>query len=540
MKALLRWLGRKATLFLILVTAVGFFTLVWPTLTLSADLKSPAQVKAELVSARAQSQRQLSEDVKAMRTRGEAAQAERLKVATEELAEAKRQRQAPGGLFDPFRPSKILDQKRLDLRISALELEIVAINALREENKARHAWEQARQKAIARSRVPTEAAVRDAVAGCRAARGELQTFQRRWPPDRVWRDIVRGERTRLQRTEQTVCGRARKAFEQRRDGLEAQQQAREAQLRYNRARNWAVGSVRDVPRNIDETVLRNILRNAALLLALILAMPLLIRTLFYFVLAPIAEQRPPIRLSSGGSAPTAISVGGRSQTSVSFRLRDGEELLVRQGFLQSSSENGSKDTQWLLDWRHPLSSIASGMTFLTRIRGEGARTAISAVHDPFAEITVMELPKGASCVIHPRALAAVAQRLDQPVRITRHWRLTSLHAWLTLQLRYLVFHGPARLVIKGSRGVRVERAEHGRIFGQDQLVGFSTDLAYSVRRIETFWPYFLGREQLLKDRVEGGAGVLMVEEAPLAGRQVGRIKKGLEGALDAGLKAFGL
>ncbi|MDQ3247350.1 MAG: hypothetical protein M3Q52_10775, partial [Pseudomonadota bacterium] len=141
---------------------------------------------------------------------------------------------------------------------------------------------------------------------------------------------------------------------------------------------------------------------------------------------------------------------------------------------------------------------------------------------------------------HPRALAAVVQRVDQPLKVTRHWRLASLHAWLTLQLRYLVFHGPAQLVIKGSRGVRVERAESGRIFGQLQLVGFSTDLAYTVRRTETFWPYLLGREQLLKDRVCDGHGVLIVEEAPMTGRRGGRAKGGLEGVFDAGLKAFGL
>ena len=180
------------------------------------------------------------------------------------------------------------------------------------------------------------------------------------------------------------------------------------------------------------------------------------------------------------------------------------------------------------------------MTFLTRIAGEGSRTTVSAVRDPLAEVAVIELPTGSSCVLHPRALAAVIQPIGQPIRITGHWRLASLHAWLTLQLRYLVFHGPARLIIKGSRGVRVEAAEWGRIFGQAQLVGFSANLAYSVRRTETFWPYFLGREELLKDRVLDGDGVLIVEEAPLAGGQPGQIKRGLEGAVDAGLKAFGL
>lgn len=537
MTALLRWLGRKAALFLILVVAVAFFSLVWPNL--SADLKSPGQVKQELAQARDDAQQGLTARAGAMRGASEAALAERLATAKALLAEAERQQRAAGGLFDRFRPSKILERKRLELRISALALEIEAIEQMQAEHSARRAWQMAQQGAMRRSSVPTEAAIRQAAARCIAARNALRGFNERQPPDRIWRDIVGGERRRLQQSEQAACAAAGAALQRRRDGLEAQRQARAARQRYERARGWTVGRVEDVSRAVEETVLRDILRTAALFFVLILAMPLLIRLLFYFVLAPIAERRPAIRLFPRDSAPAPVPAAPRSQTSVSVRLGDGEELLVRQGFLQATSETGTKETQWLLDWRHPLSSTASGLTFLTRIRGTGARTTVSAVRDPFAEVTMVELPAGASCVLHPRALAAVVQHVGRPLRITSHWRLASLHAWLTLQLRYIVFHGPARLVIKGSRGVRVEQAERGRIFGPEQLVGFSSDLAYSVRRTETFWPYFLGREPLLKDRVEEGRGVLMVEEAPLAGRRAG-VRKGLEGALDAGLKAFGL
>lgn len=66
MKALFGWLGRKTALFLILVVAVAFSVLVWPNLRLSRsayafseELMSPAQVKAELVSARADTQQRL-------------------------------------------------------------------------------------------------------------------------------------------------------------------------------------------------------------------------------------------------------------------------------------------------------------------------------------------------------------------------------------------------------------------------------------------------------------------------------------------------
>ena len=133
----------------------------------------------------------------------------------------------------------------------------------------------------------------------------------------------------------------------------------------------------------------------------------------------------------------------------------------------------------------------------------------------------------------------MVQPQDRPLRIASKWRLFNLNAWLTLQLRFLVFHGPARLMVKGGRGVRVEPVDEGRRFGQDQLVGFSADLAYSVARNETFLPYLLGREPLLRDRVEGGNGILIIEEAPYAGRRKG-LRGGLEGAFDAVLKAFGI
>jgi uncharacterized protein (AIM24 family) len=294
----------------------------------------------------------------------------------------------------------------------------------------------------------------------------------------------------------------------------------------------------------NSPTLQRALWTALGVLVLIVATPFLIRLLFWFVLAPIAERRRAIRIrvpgESSHAAPVIPAPAAGSVASVPITLSEGEELLVRQDYLQTTSSGGTKATRWLLDPRHPLTSHAAGLVFLTRVRGEGETTTISATADPFAEVTVLELPQGAACVLQPRALAAVVQPISAPLRITSHWRLFSLNAWLTLQLRFLVFHGPCRMVVKGGRGVRIEHAERGRIFGQSQLVGFTADLAYSVTRNETFWPYFLGRAQLFRDRVEAGQGLLVIEEAPLAGRQGKGVKHGLEGAFDVATKALGI
>ncbi|WP_230281102.1 AIM24 family protein [Croceicoccus sp. Ery15] len=303
-----------------------------------------------------------------------------------------------------------------------------------------------------------------------------------------------------------------------------------------RAAREALETVR-APARRDMIV--DIATKAALALMAIIAMPFLIRIVLYFVLAPLAAMRPSIRMPALGGSGVAIPLPEPSRVSIPVRLDAGEELLVRQGYLQSSSAAGVKSTRWLFDYLHPFSSLAAGLSFLTRIRGAGEATTVSATRDGFAELAAIDLPTGAACVLHPRALVGVVQPVGQPIAIRSHWRLFSVNAWLTMQLRFFSFHGPGRLIVKGGRGIRVERAERGRIFAQEQLVGFSADLAYSVTRAETFAPYLFGLEPLLKDKVEAGSGILVIEEAPLSMR-AGKAGKGLEGMIDAGLKVFGL
>ncbi|MBK9571210.1 MAG: hypothetical protein IPO43_00185 [Rhodoferax sp.] len=136
---------------------------------------------------------------------------------------------------------------------------------------------------------------------------------------------------------------------------------------------------------------------------------------------------------------------------------------------------------------------------------------ISATKDPFSEVGILSLPEGAALVMQPHSLVGVVQPTGSPVRITSHWRLTSLHAWLTLQLRYLAFHGPARLIVQGGRGVRIERADAGRSINQAATIGFTANLAYSTRRCETFSAYWLGRQELLNDSFKGAQGFFVYE-----------------------------
>lgn len=275
---------------------------------------------------------------------------------------------------------------------------------------------------------------------------------------------------------------------------------------------------------------------------LLTVMPLVLKAFWYFVMAPLAVDRPPIRLapSSRPLLATTPSPDSRiSAVSHDVRLGAGEELLVHPEFLQSLAQPGIKQTQWLLDARYPLSSVASGMVVLTRIRGEGQCYTVSSRKDPLAEVGVLDVPEGAQLVLHPRHLVGVVQQSEHPVRITSRWSF-GLTAWITLQFRYLLFHGPGQLIVAGCRGIRQEPAGTGRAIDQAATIGFSANLDYVPRRSATFGAYALGINGLFDDGFAGGPGLYVYEEMPYYGKRAGLTGRGLEGITDLVFRAFGL
>ena len=304
---------------------------------------------------------------------------------------------------------------------------------------------------------------------------------------------------------------------------------------------------REVERNPREQMIATVKSRIPLalgILAGILLLPALIKTILYFGVAPLAGRLAPVRILPAADAPP-FPRPPRSEVSAALEIAPGEELLVQPDFLQSSSQPAIKRTRWFLNPRLPFASLASGMFALTSVRPEGeapTRAVVSSQRDPFSEIGVIDIPAGAAMVIQPRSLAAVVKPAGEPTHITRHWRLGSLHAWITLQLRYLVFHGPCRLLLKGCRGVRAEAPlpDQPRLINQAATLGFSANLEYRTIRCETFVPYLRGQEELFNDLFAGGPGWFIYEEMPAADRRGGVTGRGLEGISDAFLKAFGI
>jgi len=308
----------------------------------------------------------------------------------------------------------------------------------------------------------------------------------------------------------------------------------EAQL----ARNWIA---RWRPPVLD------VVPTAALLVLSAILLPVAIKAFFYFVLAPLAARLPPLSIArelqaGDASLPLPPQRASRiSAVSQALLLQPGQQMLIHPAYLQSSPVSSTKRTQWLLDWRFPFTSLAAGMVALTRLHSDvPASVTISASDDPLLEIAVVHLPAGSALIFQPRGLVGLICDANQPLAISSHWRLGSLHAWLTLQLRFIVFRGPVTLIVRGCRGVRLERAGQGRAISQSATLGFSTDVLYSTMRSETFLPYLRGQQALLNDRFDGDNGVYLYEETPRHGKQPGKVGSWFEGFSDAILKVFGI
>lgn len=103
-----------------------------------------------------------------------------------------------------------------------------------------------------------------------------------------------------------------------------------------------------------------------------------------------------------------------------------------------------------------------------------------------------------------------------------------------------MFHGPVTLIVKGCRGVRIERADEGCSINQAATIGFSANVGYASRCSETFFGYLSGKQPLLHDSFAGADGKYVYQEMPHAFGRVGMTGRGLEGVTDALLKVFGI
>jgi len=285
-----------------------------------------------------------------------------------------------------------------------------------------------------------------------------------------------------------------------------------------------------------------VMPTALAILAVIILLPLIVKAVLYFIVAPLISRARPVRLLPDADGGAAIGSAG---VSVPIELGDGDELIVHSDYLQAAGAGPGKKTRFLFSWKMPFTSVAAGLFLMVAIRNPGgalAKVTVSPKRDLFDKLSRVTLPEGGAMVVYPRSLVGAVLRGGEAPQITRHWRLGNLHSWLTFQLRYLAIHGPCDFIVKGCRGVRAGEVtpENPRMQDQCATLGFTANLEYSAIRCETFIDYLRGRDGLFNDRFANAAGYHLTEEIPDPRRKNGLFGRGIEGIVDGLLKGFGI
>lgn len=266
-------------------------------------------------------------------------------------------------------------------------------------------------------------------------------------------------------------------------------------------------------------------------------------TLYYFV-APLIEGGRPVRLAKTTADVPSVD---DSQVAVTLALHDGEKLWVKEKFLQASDEGLAKKTRFLLDWRVPLTCLATGLVELVEMRNPAGEKKLTLANqsDPLSELAVVTLEEGMSIVLRPSFLAGAVVGAKDRLRIRRRWQFFRWQAWVTLQFRFFEFCGPCRLIVAGKRGVRVERLTDradsetpARRANQDATMGFTTNLDYQPVRAETFWGYYRGMNPLFDD-LFAGRGIFLCQQVATEG-DAKKARKFWSTVWSGVLKVFGL
>jgi|GEM_PF-3902223 len=244
-----------------------------------------------------------------------------------------------------------------------------------------------------------------------------------------------------------------------------------------------------------------------LVVLVVLLAPYVQRTVWYWLVLPLADSRPPLVLSEalGGSA-SVLDVGPTLHIDVS---KTGP-LQVRPDFV--TSHEGSERFVWLYDWRFPAVSYAAGLALLNQYSSTGEEPAIITVSDPvdrYPELLSVGLEQHPGLVLRPRHLVGIGG----DVALRSEWRLLSWHAWATLQFRFILLSGTGLVLLSGGGSVDGRQLDDGDVrTRQSRVVGFDSRLRYATRRTASFVQYLLGRSELIEDR-HLGSGLLLTQSA---------------------------
>lgn len=280
-----------------------------------------------------------------------------------------------------------------------------------------------------------------------------------------------------------------------------------------------------------------------------------IRSLIWVGPARIAERLAPISFVNGGPMTLTMS---ESKISLEIEVGMNEEMWVTQSWLeQSSIPEGSSicihpvaskskwfmsfwNGLWLMDKIKPSVSNPHAETVRSK---ERHLVTLSTESNRDSKLCVVSLVEGEGLVVLPRHIVALLFPQEKTPTFSRHWKITSITAWLTGQLCYWRIMGPVKLVMHGCGGIRqhqIASTTEGQSITLERgnLIATCISTTIGLKRRGSCCKSVFGSDPVLAYKL-GGSGSYLVEETSMQGKQRSGLFGWLEGVGEFLLKLVG-
>lgn len=272
-----------------------------------------------------------------------------------------------------------------------------------------------------------------------------------------------------------------------------------------------------------------------------------IRRLFVWFVpgAWVERRRKPLAFPEWHCAPETITTTS-NQVSLEVRVKAGEVAWFRDDYLDRTTR--PKGTKFgllpIFSKRFWLMSLIDGLWWMTVIKGDSENKTnfkVSDTDDSASEFAVVEIPANSSLIIRPHFIVGLTFPADSPPKLKRHWRLMQLEAWCVGQLWFFELSGPARVVLRGARGVQLHASVDDDSIetrlNPGSLIGFSPTTKLYICRGESLWQYLANEAPFYNYSFEGN-GMFLTHETQEKSPRSGPLSW-LAGISDALLKLAG-
>jgi uncharacterized protein (AIM24 family) len=291
-------------------------------------------------------------------------------------------------------------------------------------------------------------------------------------------------------------------------------------LRVEKERAWnEIQKTTTLLRQTQQLLISSLKRSITTILmisAFIFLGPICWKAFWYFGLARLAQHAPGIQLETSNHDRKFRASHGEKHCTVI--LQPGEHLYSRMEWIHQYSSTGKKRTRFLLDWKSPFTSYATGLSELTEVSvvpgSQPAEVVISSGHNPDTYLCEVEIENHPGIVVYPAQVIAITGN----VRVKTKWCITNPHAWIAGRLRHIIFYGTGKLFVRGTGGIDpVQISDPPVRISESIVTAFETFLPFSTVRTETFWPYYKQIVPLFDYQFKG-EGWILRQTAPDAAR----------------------